>query len=647
MATLGPAAAAAVVSTPDGDVIDEASVTLGRATNNVAEYRGLLLGLERAREHGATEVEVVNDSELVAKQVNGEYKVKHPEMAALREQAMDALAGFERWSIRSVPRAQNAAADALVNRALDEANGAAPQEGTEYAGYLRIDDLLQLQQPLTPGAHDELLFIIVHQSYELWFKLILHELAKAQEELEAGRPQGALRPLKRTVTIERLLLDHLDVLETMGPEGFLEFRDPLAPASGFQSQQFRAIESESPKLYDAFAACRRPPGRRPAARGARRPLSRPPRRPAPRAAARGRRAAGRPRRAGRAVAPPPHADGRARDRQPARHGRLARRRVPARHAGQALLSRPVGGESRAVTDAFVGRERERAALEAAAARARAGEGSIVLLAGEAGVGKSMLARTALAGCDLELYEGFGVQDGASAYGPIAEALRAIRHARDGEVPLREQLAVILPELGPPAQVVERATVFEAIRSMVAAAASQRPLALLLDDLQWADGATLNLLPALARTLESEPVLLVGAYRSDDVPRGPSDPAPAQRAAPRSPAARDRRRAVRRGGHRVAARAGPGRPGRTLPARRHLRSHRRGAVLRHRAGARAGRERAPAAAARRGASCTPGRTSRCRTACATRCCCGRPACPTRRGRRSRWRPSPARASTSSR
>ena len=72
-----------------------------------------------------------------------------------------------------------------------------------------------------------------------------------------------------------------------------------------------------------------------------------------------------------------------------------------------------------MTDAFAGREPERAALEAAAARARAGEGSIVLLAGEAGVGKSMLARTALAGCDLELYEGFGVQDGASAYGPMS------------------------------------------------------------------------------------------------------------------------------------------------------------------------------------------------------------------------------------
>jgi tryptophan 2,3-dioxygenase/ribonuclease HI len=245
----GPAAAAAVVSTPDGEVLDEASVTLGETTNNVAEYRGLLLGLERARELGADDIEVVNDSELVAKQVNGEYKVKSPEMAALHEQAQRALESFDSWSIRSVPRAENAEADALVNRALD-----APQEGTEYAGYLRIDDLLKLQQPLTPDAHDELLFIIVHQSYELWFKLVLHELRKTHEELSAGRPQGAVRPLKRTVAIERLLLDHLDVLETMGPEGFMEFRDPLAPASGFQSQQFREIETLSPELYDAFAA---------------------------------------------------------------------------------------------------------------------------------------------------------------------------------------------------------------------------------------------------------------------------------------------------------------------------------------------------------------------------------------------------------
>jgi ribonuclease HI len=115
----GPAAAAAVLSTPDGEVVDEAAERLGRATNNVAEYRGLLLGLERARALGATEVEVVNDSELVAHQINGRYRVKHPEMQQLHRQAKVLLDAFERWSIRSVPRAQNAAADALVNQALD------------------------------------------------------------------------------------------------------------------------------------------------------------------------------------------------------------------------------------------------------------------------------------------------------------------------------------------------------------------------------------------------------------------------------------------------------------------------------------------------------------------------------------------------
>ena len=115
----GPAAAAAVVSTREGRVLDESSVTLGHATNNVAEYRGLLLGLRRARELGASEVDVVNDSELVAKQVNGVYKVKHPDMKPLHAAALKALEGFDRWSIRSVPRAQNADADALVNQALD------------------------------------------------------------------------------------------------------------------------------------------------------------------------------------------------------------------------------------------------------------------------------------------------------------------------------------------------------------------------------------------------------------------------------------------------------------------------------------------------------------------------------------------------
>jgi ribonuclease HI len=115
----GPAAAGAVVSSPEGEVLDEAAEAIGVATNNVAEYRGLLLGLRRARELGASEVEVVNDSELVAKQVNGVYKVKHPDMKPLHAAALQALGAFDRWTIRSVPRAQNAAADALVNQALD------------------------------------------------------------------------------------------------------------------------------------------------------------------------------------------------------------------------------------------------------------------------------------------------------------------------------------------------------------------------------------------------------------------------------------------------------------------------------------------------------------------------------------------------
>jgi ribonuclease HI len=120
----GPAAAAAVIT---GTVSDQASELLGVTTNNVAEYRGLLLGLARAKALGATEVEVINDSELVAKQINGEYKVKHPDMKPLHAQAMAALRGFDAWSIRSVPRAQNADADALVNQALDATSG--PQSG--------------------------------------------------------------------------------------------------------------------------------------------------------------------------------------------------------------------------------------------------------------------------------------------------------------------------------------------------------------------------------------------------------------------------------------------------------------------------------------------------------------------------------------
>jgi ribonuclease HI len=117
----GPAAIGVVISGPDGGVLEELSEPIGVATNNVAEYRALLRGVERARALGATEVEIVNDSELVARQLTGAYKVKHPSMKPLHAEAIGALRGFDAWRIRSVPRAQNARADELVNEALDAA----------------------------------------------------------------------------------------------------------------------------------------------------------------------------------------------------------------------------------------------------------------------------------------------------------------------------------------------------------------------------------------------------------------------------------------------------------------------------------------------------------------------------------------------
>jgi len=118
----GPAAAAAVASEPDGPVLAEESAYIGETTNNVAEYRALVLGIELARRLGATEVEVVNDSELVARQVGGQYKVKHAGLRPLHREAMEALRSFDRWSVRTVRREQNERADELVNAALDEAD---------------------------------------------------------------------------------------------------------------------------------------------------------------------------------------------------------------------------------------------------------------------------------------------------------------------------------------------------------------------------------------------------------------------------------------------------------------------------------------------------------------------------------------------
>ena len=115
----GPAAIAAVVQGPGGEVLEERGERIGEATNNVAEYRALLLGIERAAALGASELELVGDSELIVKQMKGEYKVKDAGMRKLHAEAKHALGSFESWSIRHVRREHNAEADRLVNEVLD------------------------------------------------------------------------------------------------------------------------------------------------------------------------------------------------------------------------------------------------------------------------------------------------------------------------------------------------------------------------------------------------------------------------------------------------------------------------------------------------------------------------------------------------
>ena len=116
----GPAAIG-VVMRDGNEVVEEVGETIGEATNNVAEYRALLRGIELAAARGATDLELVGDSELVVRQVEGRYKVKNAGMKQLHEEVKRALRGFDSWSIRHVRRAENADADRLVNQALDGA----------------------------------------------------------------------------------------------------------------------------------------------------------------------------------------------------------------------------------------------------------------------------------------------------------------------------------------------------------------------------------------------------------------------------------------------------------------------------------------------------------------------------------------------
>src|SRR5947209_1785985 len=112
-----------------------------------------------------------------------------------------------------------------------------------YANYLDLEKLLTLQKPRsTPAEHDEMLFIIIHQTYELWFKQLLHEFEKIKKDFSAGDLFGAIHSFKRTRTIMKTLVAQVDILETMTPSSFSSFRDRLETASGFQSVQFREIE---------------------------------------------------------------------------------------------------------------------------------------------------------------------------------------------------------------------------------------------------------------------------------------------------------------------------------------------------------------------------------------------------------------------
>lgn len=113
-----------------------------------------------------------------------------------------------------------------------------------YSSYLAVDELLTLQRPLSDGPeHDEMLFIVIHQTYELWFKQLIHEITRAAREIEDGNTYPALATLGRVRTILKVCVSQVDILETMTPLQFNSFRDRLASSSGFQSAQFRKVEA--------------------------------------------------------------------------------------------------------------------------------------------------------------------------------------------------------------------------------------------------------------------------------------------------------------------------------------------------------------------------------------------------------------------
>ena len=251
-----------------------------------------------------------------------------------------------------------------------------------YGGYLALPELLSLQRLLSdPPVHDELLFITVHQAYELWFKQVVFELEAIRDRMLEGDAERARHYLTRVHAIERVLIEHIEVLQTMSPQDFLEFRSLLSPASGFQSAQFREVEFlsglkeprylkdlaatpeelerlarrlEEPTVWDGFVVP--PPGQR--ARHALGRRGRADGRPAPHgpgAEARRpvRRIGGvaRPRRGVRRVAGPPCPHGRAADRGEDRDRRLRGRSTCVRRWTSAS-SPSCGGSARSSRDPY-------------------------------------------------------------------------------------------------------------------------------------------------------------------------------------------------------------------------------------------------------------------------------------------------------
>ncbi len=171
---------------------------------------------------------------------------------------------------------------------------------------------------------------------------------------------------------------------------------------------------------------------------------------------------------------------------------------------------------------LVGRERERAALDGALAAVREGRGGITLLAGDAGVGKTRLAEAVMPGEAIRVLRGDAPEQAPPPYGPLAAALRGFLRIHPGGLdacgPPGRYLRILLPELGRPPRDGDRAAVCEAVCCAFIAVARAGPAVVFLDDLHWADGTTLELLPSLAAELERQPVLLLGAYRTDEIPR---------------------------------------------------------------------------------------------------------------------------------